>query len=157
MAAAAGIGIIFLVIMGLVVVGLITGIVLWVTSGRSNAQGEMACGGCGYLVRGLEQLNCPECGADLRAVGISSGGSNGKRLTGILLTVICGLLVFSCAGLTAIGFLSAGNSVRSTPIQQHNPQPLQAQPQPATGQQGTTEGDGEGTGGEGESTPQALE
>lgn len=29
-----------------------------------------ACGNCGYPVAGLNQLTCPECGADLRIVGI---------------------------------------------------------------------------------------
>lgn len=28
------------------------------------------CGKCGYIVRGVPSLRCPECGADLREVGI---------------------------------------------------------------------------------------
>ena len=28
------------------------------------------CGQCGYAARGLESFECPECGADLREVGI---------------------------------------------------------------------------------------
>jgi predicted RNA-binding Zn-ribbon protein involved in translation (DUF1610 family) len=29
-----------------------------------------ACGRCGYDVRGLSSFTCPECGSDLREVGI---------------------------------------------------------------------------------------
>jgi hypothetical protein len=32
------------------------------------------CGSCGYDTTGLTTLTCPECGADLRAAGISRGG-----------------------------------------------------------------------------------
>jgi len=38
----------------------------WFLSG----DGEPRCGACGYSVRGLTALCCPECGADLRGVGI---------------------------------------------------------------------------------------
>ena len=31
---------------------------------------EPSCGHCGYCVRGLPGLVCPECGSDLREVGI---------------------------------------------------------------------------------------
>jgi hypothetical protein len=31
---------------------------------------EPVCGRCGYCVRGISQLTCPECGSDLREVGI---------------------------------------------------------------------------------------
>ena len=31
---------------------------------------EPACGKCGYAVRGLDTFICPECGSDLRQVGI---------------------------------------------------------------------------------------
>ena len=31
---------------------------------------EHGCGKCGYAVRGLTTLHCPECGSDLREVGI---------------------------------------------------------------------------------------
>lgn len=33
------------------------------------------CGGCGYCVRGIEGLTCPECGSDLREVGIVTPGN----------------------------------------------------------------------------------
>ena len=46
---------------------------------------EPSCGSCGYCVRGLETFTCPECGSDLREVGILTPGqrkplSRGMRL-----------------------------------------------------------------------------
>ena len=37
---------------------------------RSVAGKNPTCGACGYCVRGIEGLICPECGSDLREVGI---------------------------------------------------------------------------------------
>ncbi|MEO0475805.1 MAG: hypothetical protein AAF085_07530 [Planctomycetota bacterium] len=34
---------------------------------------DQLCGACGYPVRGISELVCPECGADLRVVGTTSG------------------------------------------------------------------------------------
>lgn len=34
---------------------------------------EPRCGQCGYVVRGIMSLTCPECGGDLREVGIDTG------------------------------------------------------------------------------------
>lgn len=53
----------------------VPGLMIWLLwkfgrRGREN-DGEPRCGNCGYLVRGLAELNCPECGADLREVGIT--------------------------------------------------------------------------------------
>jgi hypothetical protein len=33
-----------------------------------------SCGKCGYAVRGLPTFICPECGSDLREVGILTPG-----------------------------------------------------------------------------------
>ena len=91
-------------------VGLIVGIILLV---RSSPGGEgMSCGQCGYSVKGLTQMNCPECGADLREVGIHKG--RGGRGLGLGLVIVCSLvLLLSCGGLT---FALVGDSRRSTPI-----------------------------------------
>jgi hypothetical protein len=43
--------------------------------GRANSAAEPACGQCGYCVRGIEGLICPECGSDLREVGIVTPGN----------------------------------------------------------------------------------
>ncbi|XAL99772.1 hypothetical protein OT109_00025 [Phycisphaeraceae bacterium D3-23] len=121
MAAAATVSLIMMLVLALVVAGLITGLVLWLTAGKPRPDGEMACGGCGYSVRGLEQFNCPECGADLRAVGIHSGGSKGKRTTGIVLTSVCGVLLLSCCGFGAVSYMFA--SVSSSSSMQTMPAP----------------------------------
>ncbi|HLL89677.1 MAG TPA: zinc ribbon domain-containing protein [Tepidisphaeraceae bacterium] len=42
-------------------------------SGR-GAGPSPTCGRCGYAVRGLPELTCPECGSDLRRVGIRTAG-----------------------------------------------------------------------------------
>lgn len=45
---------------------------------RKGGSGEPSCGNCGYGVQGLPTFTCPECGSDLRQVGIVSsvGGGN---------------------------------------------------------------------------------
>ena len=118
MAAAATVSILVLVVALLVLAGFVMGIILWITGGRRSS-GEMSCGGCGYNVHGLEQLHCPECGADLRAVGISKGSSGGKRTVGIVMTVLCGFVLVSCVGIMLVSFLFASASNSSTTIQTH--------------------------------------
>ena len=113
----------------LIVVGLIRGIILWATSGKASANGEMSCGGCGYAVRGLEALNCPECGADLRKVGINREQSSGRRGLGVALTICCGGLLLLSAGMLAFLFLDTGtSSSHPANIQQSMPQSLQSIP-----------------------------
>ncbi|QQE13031.1 hypothetical protein JD969_06110 [Planctomycetota bacterium] len=46
---------------------------------KANAGGEGRCGQCGYLVVGLTKMMCPECGRDLREVGILPGGNDRKQ------------------------------------------------------------------------------
>jgi hypothetical protein len=59
----------------------------WISLSRQNRLRvtEPSCGKCYYCVRGLEGDICPECGSDLRAVGILQPGtmpplSRGKRV-----------------------------------------------------------------------------
>jgi rRNA maturation endonuclease Nob1 len=54
------------------------GLWLLVRRGGRSADHEGRCGKCGYIVKGLPTLTCPECGSDLRAVGISVGASHGR-------------------------------------------------------------------------------
>lgn len=116
------VGVIFLVIPVLLLVGLVTGIVLWATSGGGKASQGMSCGACGYSVKGLTQLNCPECGADLREVGIGSGSKPGRRMAGMILTIGCGSLVLLSCGMTGlmfVGFSGSSTTVHAIPSATH--------------------------------------
>ena len=42
--------------------------------GNGKAGSDPTCGKCGYCVRGISELICPECGSDLREVGIRAPG-----------------------------------------------------------------------------------
>jgi class 3 adenylate cyclase len=55
---------------------------------RRNQVGtaDRACGRCGYDVRGLPSFFCPECGSDLREVGITSGAP--PSVMGLLILAI---------------------------------------------------------------------
>lgn len=59
------------------------------------------CGKCGYPARGIESLTCPECGADLREVGIVKPGQGQGQ--GTLVFV---LLVYSISFMILCGMLS---------------------------------------------------
>jgi ribosomal protein L34E len=58
----------FLGLIALVI--LIVGVSILVVRRRKT---KPVCGACGYAVAGLEALKCPECGSDLREVGIKGG------------------------------------------------------------------------------------
>ncbi len=47
--------------------------------GRYRKIREPVCGRCGYIVRGVAELKCPECGEDLREVGIIAPGRRKRR------------------------------------------------------------------------------
>ncbi len=55
----------------LLTMGCLAGIgVLWFFVLRRPKLRRPSCGQCGYAVEGLESMSCPECGSDLREVGI---------------------------------------------------------------------------------------
>jgi class 3 adenylate cyclase len=62
-------------VVGLAALALVAASVFLLRQFRRRSQGsagaEGACGHCGYLVRGLTTFTCPECGSDLRQVGIT--------------------------------------------------------------------------------------
>lgn len=60
-----------------------------------------ACGKCGYPARGIDSLHCPECGADLREVGIGKPGQG--RGQGTLAVV---LFVYSITFMILCGIFS---------------------------------------------------
>ena len=41
---------------------------------------EPSCRACGYAVKGLPSFTCPECGSDLREVGIDTPGAGQELL-----------------------------------------------------------------------------
>jgi hypothetical protein len=41
---------------------------------------EPSCRACGYAVKGLPSFTCPECGSDLREVGIDTPGAGAELI-----------------------------------------------------------------------------
>ncbi|MBX2851078.1 MAG: hypothetical protein KTR15_04950 [Phycisphaeraceae bacterium] len=125
-------GFFFLGLIGLIVMGLFVGAYLWATGRRPQSSGDMACGSCGYPVRGLNALNCPECGADLREAGIHRPHDGVLHGIGIALTVCCGgILILGCLGSALFLVRDSSSSMQSTPVTSPNPslqQPTGAQP-----------------------------
>ncbi|HEY7119375.1 MAG TPA: adenylate/guanylate cyclase domain-containing protein [Tepidisphaeraceae bacterium] len=74
---------------------------------RIRGGGEPACGNCGYRVRGLPSFTCPECGSDLRQVGIvsSAGGGNPLLLFARALASVWKLLLLYTLALVALTIL----------------------------------------------------
>ena len=134
-----------LLIIALVLGALILGIVLWITGGPKG-NGEMSCGACGYAVRGLEALNCPECGADLRTVGINRPKGGAGRTAGIVITIVTSLLILTCLGssvfLAGSNTLSTPTSIQAVPA---HPSILTQPAQPAASPNVTTNPDGSTT------------
>jgi hypothetical protein len=66
-------------LMIMVIFGLVVSFLVFLAMrNRGTAPSEPSCGKCGYLVKGLTGLTCPECGSDLREVGITSLGLSGS-------------------------------------------------------------------------------
>ena len=57
----------------------------------------LSCGKCGYAVRGISELKCPECGADLTVVGITPGGKTRSTVIGISITLGYTAAAVACA------------------------------------------------------------
>lgn len=58
---------------------------LWFRVLRRPRTESGTCGRCGYCVTGLKSMNCPECGADFREVGISIRGPSMAKPTEFVL------------------------------------------------------------------------
>lgn len=95
------VGILFLFILLLVGIAALVLIILGTVKMASGPSGPGgSCGGCGYSVKGLTTLTCPECGADLREVGINRPNSQAglwMLVSGSVLGVF--LAVCMCGGL----------------------------------------------------------
>jgi class 3 adenylate cyclase/predicted RNA-binding Zn-ribbon protein involved in translation (DUF1610 family) len=59
--------------MSLAAIALILVIMFFVRRRRAARLADPTCGSCGYIVTGLTTFTCPECGSDLRQVGIIRG------------------------------------------------------------------------------------
>ena len=84
----------------------VTAIMLLRRRRRTRPAKEPRCGQCGYNVTGLSTFTCPECGSDLRQVGIRSEAGvavkSGPSRTGLLFQLsLWGLAVISVLGLCA--------------------------------------------------------
>jgi hypothetical protein len=65
---------------------------------------DAACGKCGYCTRGISKLTCPECGSDLREVGILPPGVAGPL--SFRARLICWTLLALLPGLALGGMLA---------------------------------------------------
>ena len=74
---------------------LITGAIT--SRGSGPVSTEPSCGRCGYATRGLSELICPECGADLREVGIRKPGEGRAAFAGCLMPLLTTILIFLLA------------------------------------------------------------
>ena len=61
---------VFLVAIALIVAIVAVQVALIVIRVHRHRDAPQGCGNCGYNVRGLTTFKCPECGQDLREVGI---------------------------------------------------------------------------------------
>jgi hypothetical protein len=91
----------------LVVVALPVGAAVWLVffarrgPSRRGLRGPV-CGACGYNVLGLATMTCPECGGDLRVVGILTPRTPRRGLGGLAAAVaFTALLCFVAAVATA--------------------------------------------------------
>lgn len=72
-----------------------------------NGGGLASCGQCGYAVRGIQSLICPECGADLREVGIIRPGQSGSGAAITVLIVMLYSITFLIASIVAFGLIAS--------------------------------------------------
>lgn len=74
----------FIVLLAVVLLVVVLVVILTaVVGGRRKRITVPSCGSCGYAVEGLETLRCPECGSDLRAVGIVTPATSGGVPRGV--------------------------------------------------------------------------
>ncbi len=88
----------FLLVVLIILVGVpgVVSLLVWFMARRSE-KGEQSCGKCGYSVRHLTTFSCPECGADLREVGIRPQPGNGP--VGIAVAAgVFAMFILLCGG-----------------------------------------------------------
>jgi hypothetical protein len=84
--------------------------VLFVLRSRTTRQKpqQPACGGCGYPVQGLPGFICPECGCDLRTVGIRVPDQRVTQAAGIMWGLAWTILLAIAAVVTTVALQAAG-------------------------------------------------
>ena len=97
---------IIILFVAMVMLGL-PSLVLWLVLRKNKGGSGMAnCGKCGYQVRGISTLNCPECGADLREVGIVKGKSS-KVMVWVAVVVGVGVVLIGLCACSGFVFYRA--------------------------------------------------
>jgi len=84
----------------------VTFVVLLRRRGRSGTQ--PSCGQCGYAVQGLPTFTCPECGSDLRQVGIVTPGQArplGPVARGLIWTLVLPIPAYVVTVILAVTVL----------------------------------------------------
>jgi hypothetical protein len=83
----------------------------------ASTSADPACGKCGYCVRGLQASVCPECGSDLRKVGIRTGRSSRFILPLLRITIWSIILPVAAALVSALLFAYVLPVVRERHLQ----------------------------------------
>lgn len=116
-------GLIVLAIPSVALVMMVVGLVMLAKQrGRAGAAVEGNCVKCGYLVAGLSTFVCPECGSDLRVVGIVAP----RRSRGLAmgLTIIgAAVLALICTGFFGLFFLGVARSPTAGGVMAPAPRP----------------------------------
>jgi len=107
-------GLLFLIIpLAYLLASLVGLLYLWYRVFKGRSGGDLpTCAGCGYAVRGLTGLTCPECGADLREVGIVTPKQRGA-VSPVMFVLLWTLLLPGPTCLVS-GFLVAVGPKAST-------------------------------------------
>ena len=72
----------------LIVLGVLAYVVFRGVRRSRGKVSEPSCGKCGYAVTGLETMVCPECGSDLRVVGIVTPAMQFKQRSSIIVPIL---------------------------------------------------------------------
>jgi len=107
-----------LLVLFLVAVGITFSVIRMAWLGRRDRVSQPCCAACRYKVRGLQSWTCPECGSDLREVGILTRGLRVVRsistfeMIALWTSMIGTIAVLSIAGL---GSLTQFRRLAATP------------------------------------------
>jgi len=97
-----------LLVLFLVAVGITFSVIRMAWLGRRDRVSQPCCAACRYKVRGLQSWTCPECGSDLREVGILTRGLRVVRsistfeMIALWTSMIGTIAVLSIAGLGSL-------------------------------------------------------